>query len=231
MNARLLALRTAPKPPPNSPPPPQHTQQHPFLGKPLLPRDPRDGRAAAHHAPHRRAPRGQAPGRGGDGGVRRARGALPGRQGGGKERRAGCVLLSLDRRCGRSVGPVIHSYPSPKPYTPAGADQGGRPAERGGARGGRPAGTPFWEGWGPRPKRRRGRRPPSIDQASPTNARPSSPPGPTQALSVACKREHAACWPVVHLTSSRGGLGIAELREGLAALMFHDDDGHHHNVG
>lgn len=42
---------------------------------------------------------------------------------------------------------------------------------------------------------------------------------------MACKRKHAACWPVVHLTSAKTDLGIAELREGLAALMYHDDDG------
>lgn len=42
---------------------------------------------------------------------------------------------------------------------------------------------------------------------------------------MACKREHAACWPVVHLTSSKAGLGIPELREAVAALMQHDEGG------
>lgn len=91
----------------------------------------------------------------------------------------------------------------------AGADQGGRPAQRGGTRSGRTAGES-------------GHKKTLTYVHDQSNSQPN--PNPRQALSVACKREHAACWPVVHLTSSRAGLGVAELREALASLMFHDED-------
>lgn len=120
----------------------------------------------------------------------------------------------------------MHPFPPDWIMDAAGADQGGRPAQRGGTRGGRPAGeSGIVGGWDGRWKEaiangHHGQPADVIPSVCPTQS--NSQPNPRQALSVACKREHAACWPVVHLTSSRAGLGVAELREALAALMLHD---------
>ena len=39
-------------------------------------------------------------------------------------------------------------------------------------------------------------------------------------MAVATRRDHGACYPVVHTTSAKDGTGIAELKEAIAELMF-----------